>query len=244
MTTRRVLLTAARRLLHGAGLEVVRYTPRNFAHLSRPPLLRERGVDAVLDVGANEGQYARELRRSGFAGRIVSFEPVADAFARLERAAGDDPLWDCRRVALGDEDGSAEIHVTTNAGKSSSLLELGARHVSAAPAVQVARRETVPTARLDTLAPELLRAGERAFLKLDVQGLELAVLRGAARTLEQVEGVEAELSFVPLYDGQPPLHELVGYLHDAGFDLVALEPSFRDRASNDLLQANGLFRRR
>jgi FkbM family methyltransferase len=226
----------ARSLLRRLGLDVVRYAPRNYPHLRRPALLAEERVDVVLDVGASDGSWAKELRAAGFTGRIVSFEPLSESFAALERVAD----WEVHRLALGDRAGRARLHVTANR-QSSSLLPLGDRHVRAAPDAPVVGEEDVDVARLDDL--EVVRPGERAYLKLDVQGAELDVLRGAARTLGLVRAVEAELSAVELYDGQPLLGEVVEHLRAAGFDLIGLEPSFRDRATGDLLQVNGWFRR-
>jgi len=228
---------AARSLLRRLGLDVVRYAPRNYPHLRRPALLAEEGVDLVLDVGANDGSWALELRAAGFDGRIVSFEPLAESFAALEAAAD----WEVHRLALGNRPGPGRLHVTANR-QSSSLLPLGPRHARAAPEAPVVREEEVEVARLDDL--DVVRPGERAFLKLDVQGAELEVLRGAARTLAAVRVVEAELSAVELYDGQALLGEVVEHLRGSGFDLIGLEPSFRDRVTGDLLQVNGWFRRR
>jgi hypothetical protein len=118
---------------------------------------------------------------------------------------------------------------------------MGERHAEAAPDSAVVGAEEVEVARLDDL--DVVRPGERAYLKLDVQGAELAVLRGAARTLEAVRVVEAELSAVELYEGQALLSEVVEHLRAGGFDLIGLEPSFRERATGDLLQVNGWFRR-
>jgi FkbM family methyltransferase len=232
-----------RALLRAIGFEPIRYTPRNFVHLRRVPLIRERGVRVVLDVGANAGQYALELRAHGYAGRIVSFEPLGQAFAELERAAAADPAWEVRRVALGSSAGEAQLGVSGNS-KSSSLLPIRERHLEAAPAAGYVASETVEVVTLDSLREELLGPGELVLLKLDVQGYELEVLRGATETLQQVEVIESELSLVELYEGQPLLDEVVGYLHDAGFDLVGLEHFFRDRRSDDLLQTNGLLVRR
>ena len=74
-------------------------------------LLRKYRVDLVLDVGANRGQYAGQLRRSGYTGRILSFEPVPEVFAELSRAAAGDDLWDVHQLALGRERAELDMHV-------------------------------------------------------------------------------------------------------------------------------------
>ena len=119
---------------------------------------------------------------------------------------------------------------------------MATRHAAAAPDALVTGTEEVEVERLDDV--DVVLPGERAYLKLDVQGAELEVLRGAVRTLEAVRVVEAELSTVELYEGQALLADVVDHLRGAGFDPIGLEPSFRDRATGDLLQVNGWFRRR
>ena len=225
-----------RSFLRRLGVDVVRYSPRNYPHLRRPLLLRDERIDVVLDVGASDGAWASALRGDGYGGRIVSFEPLAESFAALQRSAD----WEVHRLALGDRSGRARLHVAGNR-QSSSLLPMGERHAEAAPDSAVVGAEEVEVARLDDL--DVVRPGERAYLKLDVQGAELAVLRGAARTLEAVRVVEAELSAVELYKGQALLSVVVEHLRAGGFDLIGLEPSFRERATGDLLQVNGWFRR-
>src|SRR5476649_785985 len=56
-------------------------------------LMDALGIDLVLDIGANEGQFGQQLRRCGYGGRIVSFEPVEDVHATLSAAASGDRLW-------------------------------------------------------------------------------------------------------------------------------------------------------
>jgi len=228
---------AARRLLRRLGIDVIRYAPRNYPHLRRPLLLAAEEIGVVLDVGASDGSWARELRADGYQGRIVSFEPLAESFTALERTAD----WEVHRLALGDRSGRTRLHVAANR-QSSSLLPMADRHVRAAPESAVVGANEVEVARLDDLGA--VRPGERAYLKLDVQGAELDVLRGSAQTLGAVRVVEAELSAVELYAGQALLGEVTEHLRVAGFDLIGLEPSFRDRVTGDLLQANGFFRRR
>jgi FkbM family methyltransferase len=201
------------------------------------------GVSLVLDVGASAGEFGRTLRAEGYAGRIVSLEPLPSAFAELERRASHDAAWECRRIAVGGRDGRGELHVSANA-VSSSLLPVGGDHVRAAPGARRVRSESVALARLDTLAAELVRPGERPFLKLDVQGAELEALRGGERLLDRLAGVECELSLTELYVGQPLLADVAGWLRERAFVLVSLAPALTDPSSGELLQVDGLFARR
>ena len=228
----------ARRLLHAAGVDLVRYDERHSADLRRRRILRGRQIDVVVDVGANDGSYALALRQAGFAGRIVSFEPGSSAFAGLDERAAADRNWDAHRLAIGAMRGSATLNVTGNSS-SSSLLALRGLQGEAEPASAVVATELVEVAVLDEL--DLVRPGERAFLKLDVQGYELEALRGATAMLASVQAVETELSLVPLYDGAPLLAEVVSHLQDRGFRLYGLDPVFCDPRDGAVLQLDGMF---
>src|ERR1043166_6885144 len=92
-----VLRHSVRRRLRARGFDVVRYEPARFPELRRTALIDERGVDVVLDVGANAGPVASPLRGGGYQGRIVSFEPQRRAYERLAAAAAGDPLWEHQR---------------------------------------------------------------------------------------------------------------------------------------------------
>jgi FkbM family methyltransferase len=229
--------------LRRLGYELHPYEPGPTPYeedVRRAKLLRSEAIDLVLDVGANAGQYAQRLRRAGYKHRIISFEPLAAAFGELEQAAARDPLWEGRRLALGDSDGSAEIHVAANSW-SSSLLEMGERHLASAPDSAYTGTETVPVARLDSVWDELVRESERVFLKLDVQGFEMYVLRGAEDHLGRVAGVQAELALTPLYEGDTPWREVIDHLERRGFELAGLEPGFEDPDTGRMLQADGIL---
>lgn len=208
----------------------------------RARLLGHEHIDVVLDVGANVGQYAMRLRHNGFEGRIVSFEPYAQAFAELARTASHDPFWEVRRLALSDQDGQAELNVSGNSF-SSSLLALTDRHLQSAPRSAYIAAEVVQTARLDTLWPELVGSA-RAWLKLDVQGFEMHVLRGAGEMLRDARAIQVELSVEALYDGAPVWTTVIDWLLERGFQLAALEPGFDDPATGMMLQFDGTFLRR
>ena len=121
------------------------------------------------------------------------------------------------------------------------MLEMTQLHEEHAPGSATVATDTVNVARLDDVADEFLDASRRVFLKLDLQGYELAALRGAERTLEQVYAVEVELSLVELYRGQPLFPEVFEHLAVRGFRCVGLDPVFVDHESGYLLQVDGLF---
>ena len=205
----------------------------------RQSLLAAHGVDVVLDVGAARGAYGAELRRFGYTGRIVSFEPLAAAHARLLAASAGDDRWTVRNVALGEEPGTADINVASNSD-SSSLLPMAAGHRAAAPHVDYVATESITVARLDDEAPPHLPDGARPFLKLDTQGFEASVLAGGQDTLARCVGLQLELSFVPLYEGGMLIDQAIAMAYDHGFVLAGIEQGFAD-PGGAILQADGVF---
>jgi FkbM family methyltransferase len=228
--------------LHRLGVDLRRY-PAEEPMLQVVTLQRTLGTTLVLDVGANDGGYARTIRELGYTGRIVSFEPTRDARVRLTRAAGDDERWEVLPIALGTEDGTADINVAGNAAASSSLLPMLDRHVDAAPGSAVTHTETVEVRRLDGLWSELVLPEDTTWLKIDTQGAEHLVLDGLAERLADVAGLQLELSLQPLYEGQVLYRTTLDRLEDEGFRLAGILPGFADRRTGETLQVDGLFLR-
>lgn len=228
-------------LLRGLGWNIGRYDRLADPTAVRATLLAESRVDTVLDVGANAGQYGRQLRDAGFRGRIVSFEPLAAAHAALAAAAGRDPDWLAVRCALGAERATLQLNVAGNSW-SSSLLPMLPAHRSAAPESAYVGVEAVTVSTLDEMLPQVCAADSRCFLKIDTQGYTLQVLAGASGSLARMAGLQLELSLVRLYADEPLMAEVLEYLAERGFRLVHVEPEFRD-SRGFLLQVNGLFAR-
>ena len=204
-------------------------------------LLRAHAVDLVLDVGANTGQFARSVLALGYSGRIVSFEPLPSAHAALLGASRDAPGWEvAERCCLGEREGEVEIHVSENS-ISSSLLPIRPEHVAISREAQYVAVERTPMHTLDAVAPRYLGASRAPFLKIDVQGYEDRVLRGARETLGRVRGIQIELSLLPVYEGQLLFLPLVEWILGLGFTPVRFLPSFVDPRDGRWLQADGLF---
>lgn len=203
--------------------------------------MRSVGVRTVLDVGANTGQYGAELRNAGFAGDIISFEPLDDAYGELLRTSAGDGRWRCRQLALSDHIGKGTINVAGNSA-SSSLLVMATAHDEAMPEARIVGVQDVSLCRLDAL-DELRDVPDPLMVKLDVQGHEGSALDGADGILDRVALLEVELSVRELYEGAPLMLEVLTSMAKRGFDLVALEPGFYDRRDGQFLQFDGLFRR-
>jgi FkbM family methyltransferase len=233
-----------KRFLRRLGYDVARHSIQTSPEAQLQRILQAQRVDLVLDVGANEGQYAKSLRNNGYVSRIVSFEPLGTAHAKLVEAGRGDPLWEiAERTAIGDADGSVDIHVAANS-VSSSVREMLPEHLRAAPESLYVSQEKVPVARLDRAAEPYMRPRDVLLLKIDTQGYEEQVLAGAARTLERAGALQVELSLVPLYEGQMLFLPMIERLEQLGFGLHALLPGFVDPQSGRTLQVDGVFVRR
>jgi len=230
-----------RKALRKAGWELTRFRPESCEWARLKCMLSAHGVGTVLDVGANTGQYAKNLRDAGFKGRIVSFEPTSEAHSQLCRVARSDSMWTvAERMAIGDWDGRTQIHVANNS-VSSSLLPMLASHRAAAPESGFVATEAVSIARLDSIAPRFLQDDKSIFIKIDVQGFEKKVLEGAPKLLQRTVGLQIELSLTPLYDGETLFQPMVEYLCAMDFDLWGLIPGFIDKRNGRLLQVDGIF---
>ncbi len=228
------------RVLWRLGYDVQGYVAIAHPLARRARLLESLGVDLVVDVGANVGQYATQLRDIGYRGRIVSFEPLAAAFERLSRAAARDPLWHAERLALGDVEGEAELKVAEGA-VFSSLHEARRPLTEADASARPVRCERVPVRRLETVLPEIRGAARTVWLKLDTQGHEARVLDGLGTRLDELTALQIELSVNPLYEGERDLLATLRWLVDAGFELWALQPGFSEGRTGRMLQADGIL---
>lgn len=204
-------------------------------------VLRALGINCVLDVGANRGQFARRLRAVGYRGRIVSFEPVPDVVRRLRANAADDPDWWVRDVATGDIDTTTEINVVP--GTMSSLLPASDFGKQWSGRLRESHTEEIPVRRLDGLLDEVTEgiAQPRVFLKMDTQGYDLPTLEGLGDRLDEILGLQSELSCLPIYDGMPRMAEQLQAYESRGFEVSALFPVTRERSTLRMIEVDAVM---
>lgn len=189
-------------------------------------LVEQISPDLTLDGGANRGQWASALRSRFSDIEIWSFEPLLKPFNLLTSKCIADPHWSAFNVALGDMPGVLNANLASNQEMSSSLLTSG-MHSVIHPKISFDSKEEVNVITLDSLLPQI--GPRRIFLKLDLQGYEAAALEGALDLLKQVDIVEIESSFTPLYEGETAHHPLVSKLMKRGFTPFATSAPHQDR---------------
>jgi FkbM family methyltransferase len=205
--------------------------------------MHRNAIDAVVDVGANLGQYARRLRTAGWDGPILSIEPIPELHEALAASAAGDPGWQIAPpLAVGAANGETVLEVSAESDMSSTLEQSDLlRDIS--PSSAVTRRITVRQCRLD--ADELLgsRPWQRLFVKADVQGAEPAVLAGLTGVWPRVQGLQLELALLPLYRGERSWLATVGDLAGHGFAPYLMFPGYYARALGRQVQLDIVFYR-
>lgn len=222
------------------GFDLIRYNSVKHPVGRRLKLIDHHGIDLIFDIGANAGQFGRNIRELGYRGRIVSFEPVSSAYGRLIENASSDPLWETDNIALGNFDGESAINLAGNSF-SSSLLNMLPMHENNAPESVYVGREKISVRKIDSIFSKYRRPDDKVYLKIDTQGFEKKVIEGAEQSLKDIIGVQMEVSLVPLYQGETLLADMIGFMSDKGFLLMSLEPGFSDVSTGRLLQVDCLF---
>ncbi|MEB2329192.1 MAG: FkbM family methyltransferase [Ignavibacteriaceae bacterium] len=228
-----------RKLFSKLGYGVTKYPhPRDRRKLNQFKLKK---IDLILDIGANKGQFADYIRGIGFEGDIISFEPLRTEFEILKNAADSDPKWECENFAFGDFDGTAEINIANNSS-SSSLMNMSESHILGAPGSFFVDKQNIEVKRLDTyLNQTKVIENKNTFVKIDVQGFERKVIDGASDYLKKFTGIQLELSFIELYEGETTFGEFLEIMKQNNYFPAFIEPCLIDSRTGKLLQVDVMF---
>jgi FkbM family methyltransferase len=218
---------------------------------SRPDIrlahfLSNWGVTDIIDVGANEGQFAQSMFGAGFRGSILSVEPQPDICQSLQARALHSPglRWKVADpVALSDSEGQVEFHLTQSRA-ASSILRPNAGAASQVAEIVPEKTIVVKTMTLDALLARHSVNPRTTFLKIDVQGAEKLVLAGATSTLPLLRGALVELSTATLYDSQPLLPEILAFMTTSGFEIWDVDPGYRNGKTGKMEQCDVTFFRK
>jgi len=187
--------------------------------------METKRIDLVLDIGANKGQFGKSIR-SFYSGTIMSFEPVSSTFQKLQAVASSDPAWMVLRIALGSVEHTREINISPQ-DVFSSFLESN-KYCSERFGRESVHSETelVSVRRLDKLLEEVIPDihNKRIFIKMDTQGYDMEVFKGATGILNNVVAIQSEVSLIPIYEEMPHWTDSISTYEKSGFSVVGMFP--------------------
>ena len=182
--------------------------------------MNEANISYTIDIGANVGQFGIDIRRHGFSGQIISFEPVKESFKILSSTINKHEPWNAFNLGLGATESEQYINISGNDGLSSSLLAIGKVHLNNFPKSVTVSSQKVSVSTLDNQLEVLGIDPGKILLKLDVQGFEAEVLKGAEKSLSKIPLCYLEVSIVPLYEGEVTLLPILNLLSESGHEVI------------------------
>lgn len=217
------------------GLDIRRVNPteNNYAWLAK------HNISAVLDIGANTGKFAQMIHKILPTAAIFSFEPIEECYNKLVENMTNVSNFHAFNYALGDTDTNMEMHVN-DFTPSSSFLRMVELHKRSFPHTAESHLKKVGIKQLDVVAQDLNFDGN-LLVKMDVQGYEDRVIKGGQNVISQAEIVIAEISFRPLYVGQPLWKDIFDLLSNMGFRYMGNLSQMKSPLDGSILQADSIF---
>lgn len=224
------------------GFDFYALKDKSDGELLRLRWLKEMQIKTVLDVGANEGQFASLMRSLLPEAMIYSFEPIPSCFATMQEKFINDNAFKCFNFAIGDKEEVIEMHIN-NFTPSSSLLEIDELHVENFKHTANATLHPIQVKTLDSVAGELT-LDKPYMVKIDTQGYEDKVISGGQRILAEADVVFIELSYKPLYKGQTLFNDIYTRMQQLGFDYHGNFEELLSPKNGEVLQSDGIFIKR
>ncbi|NKB20504.1 MAG: FkbM family methyltransferase [Alphaproteobacteria bacterium] len=204
------------------------------------PWIIDQRPAAVIDVGINIGQFLHLAYRLWPEAKIIGVEPTADLADKMATLYKDEPSVIVEACAASDHDGEANFHITKDS-QNSSLLEPSESFVADRPDDGLLRTETVQLRRMDDILKD--EAGP-FFVKIDVQGAEMDVLRGFGDRLGDIETLIIEAPFEEAYDGAGGFDDIYRYLADRGMDYAGPLGTLTSKHTGRVRQEDAVFVKR
>jgi FkbM family methyltransferase len=184
----------------------------------------------IFDVGAHAGEFTKLCRATWPAAKLTCFEVLPGPVRELRQWCARDGNANVIELLLGAEPKEAvPLH---ELGTASSILD---EHIA-----QASRTGLYPMQTIDGIvtsrcidAPDLL--------KLDVQGYELEVLKGAQRTLKKISAILAEINLIDIHKNVPLLDDLIVFIREKGFVAYDICGLTRRPLDQGLWQADFIF---
>jgi FkbM family methyltransferase len=228
------------RLLNKFGYRVYNISKEaKYLKIQKWNFLKKIPVRTIIDIGANEGQFANEISNIFPLAEIYSFEPLGDCYEKLVSNFRDNKRVHTYNFALGEQEGEITFS-RSSASASSSLLRMGNLHKKLYPHTATLVEEKVKIKRLDDVIADLNLA-DHILLKIDVQGAEDKVIKGSPEVLKKASIVVTEVSYATLYEGQPLFRDIFALLERHAFTYIGNMEQFENPLTAAPLFADAVF---
>lgn len=222
-----------KKIIRKLGFDLVKY------HSHFENQLKKHSIECVIDVGANEGQFARHIHTIIPTAKIYSFEPLKEPFKKLEALKDSIPDFECFNTALGNTTSKIDIW-KSSFSPSSSMLPMEQLHKNIYPKSAELTKESVDLDKLDNFKSKF-DIGGKYLVKIDVQGFEKEVIAGGTEIIGKATLLLVETSFVSLYSNQPLFDEITEQLFNLGFRYFGHDGQHRNEQNGDLLFQDSIF---
>ncbi len=218
----------------------IMHLPTDHFHRRQLDLFNKYQIDLLFDVGANKGQFAKLIRTIGYKGRIISFEPIPEAFQFLYANLATDTLHEAVNNAIGNKVGEVELNISANS-YSSSILDILPAHVESENNSIYVDKIKVPIVTIDSIIDNYYSSKDNLFIKIDTQGYEKQVFEGCLNSIDKICGFQMELSIVPLYIGESLMSDMINTLRNYGYTLRLIDGGHMNYTTGELLQVECVF---
>ena len=194
----------------------------------------------ILDVGAARGQWSQAARMVFPNAQIYGFEPVKKSFLMLQQRMEGDHLFGAFNCALSDENAKRSFGLN-DFPDSSSLLKMTENHKQEFKQTEKEQEIIIDSFRLDGFRE--INIAAPAFIKMDVQGAELLVLRGAEKILDKIAGIQLELNFETFYESQATYNEVFDFMYAHNYKRFFQIGLLESLNTNNILSCDLVFLR-
>lgn len=188
-------------------------------------IISEYQIDCIFDIGANLGQYHDFLRiHVEYDGLILSFEPDIDNLKILNERKKTDNKWIIFDCALGKERKERDFNIMKSSAFNSFLEPNDSETDLFNERNSVIKTVSIETKRLDEMFADIQSKHpfKNAFLKIDTQGFDLEVFEGASGCLDNIRGIQTEISVMPIYKNMPTFETSFQIFKSKGFEVSGL----------------------
>ena len=223
------------------NLEIAKAKEKFENKIKELQILSNYNIKTVLDIGANVGQFARQVRICCPEATIYSFEPLPNVYKQLVEELLSDTNVIPVNLAISNSSGKVDMYCN-NFSPSSSLLPMADLHKDEMPFTASSEIVNVSAISLDDwIAGQDIILNNDLLIKMDVQGNELKVIEGGIVTLRKAKILIVEVSFYELYQGQPLFDDIYNVLKSYGFVYRGSINQYQSQQSKKILFADGIF---